>query len=82
MADGRDWILGTEKPSLADIEAVWPFHWLVGMKTALPAELVGPSTHPKVFAYVKRFDDAVRAAAKKMPKVTRLKGQDAIKHIT
>ena len=28
LSDGREWILGTDRPSLADIEAIWPFHWV------------------------------------------------------
>ncbi|OAA68658.1 Thioredoxin-like fold protein [Niveomyces insectorum RCEF 264] len=34
LADGRDWILRTAAPSLADIEAIWPFHWLASMPGA------------------------------------------------
>ena len=28
LADGRDWVLGTPGPKLADIEAIWVLHWV------------------------------------------------------
>lgn len=78
LADGREWVLGTAGPSRADIDAVWPFHWLaLGLRTALPEELVSRKTHPKVWAWMERFDQVVRAEAKKMPKAKRLVGKEA-----
>ncbi len=37
FAGGRQWVLG-RGPSLADIEAVWPLHWLTTMPRALRAD--------------------------------------------
>ncbi|KAL9634566.1 MAG: hypothetical protein Q9164_004013 [Protoblastenia rupestris] len=82
LADGREWILKTEKPTLADIEAIWPFHWLTTMRNALPASLISKDTHPKVFAWIKRFNAALAAAKKNVPKPTTLSGEDAAKFIT
>lgn len=83
LADGREWILGTEKPSLADIDTVWPFHWLVlGLKTALPEELLSEKTHPKVWAWIERFDNAVKTEAGKMPRAKRLRGPEAREFVT
>lgn len=69
LADGREWILGggdgDTGPSLADIEAVWPLHWLRGMPGALPADQVSAAQFPKVFAWIERFEQAVAAARKK-----------------
>ncbi|KAK2069640.1 hypothetical protein P8C59_004197 [Phyllachora maydis] len=62
LADGRDWILATPAPSLADIEAVWPFHWLVGLPGALDSQVVSAERLPRVFAWIDRFDRAVKAA--------------------
>ncbi len=36
LADGRKWLLKTETPSLADIEAVWPLHWIASIPGVLP----------------------------------------------
>ncbi|KLU86489.1 hypothetical protein MAPG_05501 [Magnaporthiopsis poae ATCC 64411] len=59
LADGRDWILNTPKPSLADIEAVWPFHWLVTLpQQALPPDQISAAAFPRVFAWIDRFDRA------------------------
>jgi hypothetical protein len=82
LADGRDWILKTEGPSLADIEAVWPFHWLVGMDGALPADVVGPSKFPKVFAWIERFDKVTRAKILEAGKPRQAKGDEAARIIT
>jgi len=62
LADGRAWVLATPAPSLADVEAVWPFHWLTTMPGALPPEHVSPAQFPRLFAWVERFGAAVRAA--------------------
>lgn len=79
LADGRSWILATEGPSLADIHGVWPFHWLVlGMKTAMPDDIVSAKTHPKVWAWIERFDASMRAEAGKVPRVKRMKGPEAV----
>jgi glutathione S-transferase len=78
LADGRDWILKTEKPSLADIEAIWPFHWLTGMPGALPEDIISASEYPKVFAWVARFQKAVSAAKKGQEKPKTLSGEQAM----
>ncbi|KAI4258780.1 MAG: hypothetical protein LQ352_001089 [Teloschistes flavicans] len=86
LADGRAWILDTERPSMADINgknpAIWPFHWLVGMQGALPPSLFGKVQFPKIYAWLDRFDKAVKDSKKFAPKVTTLKGAEAIQYIT
>lgn len=85
LVDGRPWVLKSGKPeqapSLADIDAVWPFHWLIDLKVALPKDFITKETHPKAFAWVARFDDAVKAAKKSMSKPVTLKGDEAAKVI-
>jgi glutathione S-transferase len=82
LADGRDWILKTKEPSLADIEAVWPFHWLAGMPGALPKDKFSPDTYPKVFAWIARFQAAVEAAKKREAKPRTLTGEEAARLVT
>ncbi|KAJ9156406.1 Glutathione S-transferase [Pleurostoma richardsiae] len=77
LADGRDWILKTEGPSLADIEAVWPLHWLAGLPGALPPDQVSAEKFPKVFAWIDRFQQAVTAARKAQEKPATLPGDKA-----
>jgi glutathione S-transferase len=58
LADGRYWVLGTKEPTLADIDAVWPFEWLIvdrGMRGSLPDEHFGNKTYPRVHAWLRRF---------------------------
>ena len=82
LADGRDWILKTDSPSLADIEAVWPFHWLNAVPDAIPDSTPSAKTFPRVFSWIERFDSAVKAARDKTGKAMELKGPAAIRHIT
>ena len=81
LADGRDWILKTDKPGLADIEAVWPVHWLLGLPGALPKDDFSAEVYPKVFAWVQRFEAAVQEAKKKLGKPKTLSGEEASKSI-
>ncbi|KAK2615604.1 hypothetical protein N8I77_002348 [Diaporthe amygdali] len=81
LADGRDWVLKTEGPSLADIEAVWPLHWLSGLPGALPSDQISKTQFPKVFAWIERFDKTVTAAKKKLGKVPNVSGEDAVQSI-
>lgn len=65
LADDRQWILGTEDPSVADIDAVWPFEWLTvdrGMKGALPDAQFGANNYPKTHAWIQRVMNKVKAA--------------------
>ncbi|KAK0109129.1 hypothetical protein ONS96_002955 [Cadophora gregata f. sp. sojae] len=79
LEDGREWVLGSgEGPGMADIEAIWPFHWLTTLKGALPPDLIPPTQFPKVFAWISRFDAATRAAAKKSGKPKTIKGDEAV----
>ncbi|GAB1313937.1 hypothetical protein MFIFM68171_04147 [Madurella fahalii] len=84
LADGREWVLGGsggggsgEGPRLADIEAVWPLHWLVTLPgpPALDPARVSRERFPKVFAWIERFQAAVREARK--GEVRTLSGEEA-----
>lgn len=78
LSDGRDWLLGTGKPSLADVEAIMPFHWLSTMPGAIPPETASAESHPKVFAWLERFNEAVKSAKQKP---LTLKGPAAVKAV-
>ena len=78
LADGRHWILNTQEPSLADIDAVWPFKWLMSdpkMKDSLPAEHFNAKKYPKVFAWVKRFVTELDKKKETLPKPNALGGK-------
>jgi glutathione S-transferase len=79
LADGRSWILGSEGPSTADIDAVWPFAWLLkerGMAGALPEEFFNAHIYPKTYAWVGRFMNEVAARRKDLARPpTALDGQ-------
>ncbi len=79
LADGRDWLLKTEGPTLADIEAVWPLHWMIKLPEALPPHL--GEQFPKVYAWVERFSAATSAARKTAEKAETVSGEEAQKLI-
>jgi glutathione S-transferase len=84
LADGRDWVLGTKKPSLADIDAVWPFKWLLmepTMKDSLPVEHFGAERYPKVYAWVARFVAETEKKKKELGKATTLNGKTMAERI-
>lgn len=83
LADGREWLLKTDSPSLADIEAIWPFHWLSGLPGALPEDLVGPGKFPNVFSWIKRFEKITSEKSKLLRKhrPRGVKGDEAVKII-
>ncbi|KAL9070969.1 MAG: hypothetical protein Q9157_005630 [Trypethelium eluteriae] len=88
LSDGRAWILGTETPSLGDIEAVWPFDWLAQMDGALPADVISARLFPSTYAWLERFRGAVREAAEAAEKRSaqggasmQVKGEEAWRHI-
>lgn len=67
---------------LTDVTAVWPFHWLKGLKGALPGDYISANQFPKVFAWIERFDKAVKVAATELGKPKSLKGQEAVNQIS
>ncbi|KAK6349152.1 hypothetical protein TWF730_009906 [Orbilia blumenaviensis] len=80
LADGRNWLLKTDTPTLADIEAVWVFKWLTTMPGAFPADTITTQQFPKVFAWMDRFSKVVDAKAKEYP-VEKIKGDAAASKI-
>ncbi|KAF3035405.1 hypothetical protein E8E12_001386 [Didymella heteroderae] len=78
LADGRQWILGSEGPCIADIDAVWPFEWLVvdrGMKGALPDKHFGADKYPKTHAWIQRVMNRVNASKENAAKPISLDGK-------
>lgn len=77
--EGRDWLMGTERPSLVDIEAVFVFVWLSVMPGALPKDTMGPVAFPRLHAWVARFVEAAGAAEKENGAPTTVGGDEAAK---
>ena len=81
LADGRQWILATQEPSVADIDAVWPFEWLIVDKTmrgSLPEDQFGERNHPKVYAWVRRFMEEVSKKKRGIVPPTVMGGQSVL----
>ncbi|MCJ1444272.1 MAG: hypothetical protein MMC23_004773 [Stictis urceolatum] len=81
LADGRQWVLGTSRPTLADIHGIWPLQWLVGIDGALPEEYFSGKLFPKVYAWINRFWAAEKGARKFSGKARALDGAQAISAI-
>ncbi|KAJ9625033.1 hypothetical protein H2203_004985 [Taxawa tesnikishii (nom. ined.)] len=80
LNDGREWIAATREVSLADVEAVWVFDWLLDMKT-LPSDLISADFFPKTYAWIHRFREALRTARSRNSKPVNLAGSDAVAHV-
>lgn len=83
MGDGREWVLGTEKPTLADIHGIWPFDWALQpyMGEFLPKDVISESVFPKTFAWVKRFNAAYQEALKRNGLPELLSPEETIRRI-
>ena len=81
LGDGRKWILATEKPTRADLEAVWVPNWAMTMKGALDEEVFGKERFPKVYAFVERFMGLVKEAKAHLGKMERVDGKPAAERI-
>lgn len=66
---------------LIDI-AVWPFHWLLSLKGALPEDLFSKEQYPRTHAWIERFSAAIAKAKASVPKATTLKGEEAVQRVT
>ncbi|KAK3360191.1 hypothetical protein B0T25DRAFT_515547 [Lasiosphaeria hispida] len=66
LADGRKWVLGGEGPGLGDIEAVWVVHWVVGLKGMVKEGEVEEARFPRVYAWVRRFQERMEALKRKV----------------
>ncbi|KAK8050508.1 glutathione S-transferase [Apiospora phragmitis] len=74
---GKDWLLGTARPTLVDIEAVFVFVWLA----ALPQDTMGPAAFPRLHAWVARFVETVEAAEKENGAPKTAGGDEAAKTV-
>lgn len=77
LADGRQWVLGTQGPSLADIQAIWPLHWISGIPGALPADVISADAFPKTYSWIARFQQAVSAAKRSSERPEAISGEQA-----
>jgi len=66
---------------LTGLIAIWPFDWLIGLKGALPRDLISEKQYPKVFAWVARFNKVTKAAKAAAKKPTTLTGDAAAQRI-
>ena len=48
---------------------------------SIPPSLVSKEKYPKVFAWIDRFDKAIKSAGASAPKPVTLKGAEAVRHV-
>ena len=77
LADGRDWLLKTDRPTVADIECRLVLDWVVNIPGAMPAEVMGDKVFPKVHAWITRFTQAAAAAEAEAGAPQTVKGEAA-----
>lgn len=81
LKEGQDYILSGDKPSLTDLEAVWPIHWLFSMPGAIPGSVASAKEFPRVWAWVDRFSAAVKEAGRRNGQIKKVKGDVAAEAI-
>ncbi|PSN70495.1 hypothetical protein BS50DRAFT_488055 [Corynespora cassiicola Philippines] len=84
LADGRKWILGGDEPTKADIDGVWPFHWLIAdanMRDSLPEEFISAKKFPKTFSWVHRFKAEMARRKSECAKPARIVGHELASHM-
>lgn len=81
LADGRQWLLKTEKPTTVDIEAIWPIAWLDEIENALPPQFFGPDRFPFVCGWLERFKAAVKIAQDRLGRIEEVSGAVAAQSI-
>jgi glutathione S-transferase len=65
LVDGRDWVLNTQHPTLADIHAAWIFDWMMSLEGAFSENIISEKIYPKTYVWCERYRAAVDRAAKK-----------------
>jgi glutathione S-transferase len=83
MGDGREWVLGGEGPTVADMNGVWPFDWLLlpWMVGGLPMEVFGETVFPRTWAWVRRFNEVYQEAVKRNGKPEMISDEETIRMI-
>jgi glutathione S-transferase len=85
LSDGRDYMLGTSKPSLADVHVVWVYDWLFGMATGMPEfvekDIISSELYPRTTAWVSRFRQYVEGLQERNGQPEILNNEDAIARI-
>ena len=69
LSDGRQWVAGGDNPTAADIEAIFPFQWLVTapvmegtLTNPSPGTFITEERFPKTYAWIHRFKNSVKGA--------------------
>lgn len=81
LADGRSWVCGGEKLTMADVEASWVFQWVGSFRDKEVDAVLGKVVFPKVAAWVERFEKAVKEARGRGPKVASVKGKEVLEFV-
>ena len=85
LDDGRDWITGSTRPSLVDIDAVYLAQWIAThqlMEGATPTDFISEKLFPRTYAWVYRFKQSVEDAGSCAHVPTVLSGKEAFDQIT
>ena len=81
LSDGRDWVLGTHKPMLADIQSAWIFEWTLSLEGSFPEDVISQKIYPQTFAWCKRYRTAVDEATNSASKPEEIDGAEAMKRL-
>lgn len=60
--------------------AIWPFHWLFNIKTALP-DVISATTFPKAFAWMERFSAVIEKSQDTELEPTMISGSEVAEYM-
>jgi hypothetical protein len=80
FADGRQWILNTPGPVLADIETAWPFQFLFSVELP-PEDEISIVQYPKVFDWIERLEKTATEAESSLPNPETLSEDEVVDRI-
>ena len=85
FGDGREFVLGTEGPGLADVHAAWLFDWAVGLagmrQRGERGEVIGKEAFPRVFAWLERYKDFVKKVQERDGRAPVISDEEAVELI-
>lgn len=76
FADGREWVGGTPRATLADLEGIWPLDWLIS-DLQPSKDHISEEIYPKVYAWRTRFRSVITSAKDQMQKAIKVNGEVA-----
>ena len=85
LGDGRKYLLGGEKPTLADVHAAWNYDWAAGLagmeQKGESGEVVSKEKFPRVWAWLERYKEFVAGVREKEGRSKTFSDEETVERI-